>query len=139
MKTFLVCTFFFSSRRRHTRCALVTGVQTCALPISATDHGHPSAATADLDRADAERLYAKVRSGDFTAAEAELFRAQMLTEMARMSLDDGMTLQIHPGVYRNHHPQVMQRFGRYKGADIPVRSEASRCGREWGRQCWTWG
>src|SRR3546814_20645341 len=81
---------------------------------TATDHGHPSAATADLDRADAERLYAKVRSGDFTAAEAELFRAQMLTEMARMSLDDGMTLQIHPGVYRNHHPQVMQRFGRDK-------------------------
>src|SRR3546814_9462091 len=32
----LVCfvLFFFSSRRRHTRCALVTGVQTCALPIS---------------------------------------------------------------------------------------------------------
>src|SRR3546814_4553077 len=27
------CVFFFSSRRRHTRCALVTGVQTCALPI----------------------------------------------------------------------------------------------------------
>src|SRR3546814_8550174 len=33
--TYIVCTtlFFFSSRRRHTRCALVTGVQTCALPI----------------------------------------------------------------------------------------------------------
>src|SRR3546814_6232368 len=30
--------FFFSSRRRHTRCALVTGVQTCALPISVTDN-----------------------------------------------------------------------------------------------------
>src|SRR3546814_13826119 len=30
-----MCVFFFSSRRRHTRCALVTGVQTCALPISA--------------------------------------------------------------------------------------------------------
>src|SRR3546814_8806169 len=29
--------FFFSSRRRHTRCALVTGVQTCALPISADE------------------------------------------------------------------------------------------------------
>src|SRR3546814_13765900 len=57
-------------------------------------------------------------------SEAELSRAQMLTEMARMSLDDGMTLQIHPGVYRNHNPQVMQRFGRDKGADIPVaRSE----------------
>src|SRR3546814_19133103 len=33
----LFCLFCFSSRRRHTRCALVTGVQTCALPIS--DHG----------------------------------------------------------------------------------------------------
>src|SRR3546814_6120679 len=31
---FFICDFFFSSRRRHTRCALVTGVQTCALPIS---------------------------------------------------------------------------------------------------------
>src|SRR3546814_7862238 len=30
---FVSVTFFFSSRRRHTRCALVTGVQTCALPI----------------------------------------------------------------------------------------------------------
>src|SRR3546814_4067492 len=42
MCLFLVCSrgvhvgFFFSSRRRHTRCALVTGVQTCALPISLT-------------------------------------------------------------------------------------------------------
>ncbi|HVI99058.1 MAG TPA: glucuronate isomerase [Sphingomonas sp.] len=87
---------------------------------TATDHGHPSAATADLDRADAERLYAKIRSGAFTPDEAELFRAQMLTEMARMSLDDGMTLQIHPGVFRNHNVQVMERFGRDKGADIPA-------------------
>ena len=87
---------------------------------TATDHGHPSAATADLDRADAERLYARVRSGGFTAAEAELFRAQMLAEMARMSLADGMTLQIHPGVFRNHNPQIMERFGRDKGADMPV-------------------
>ncbi|MCM8729976.1 glucuronate isomerase [Hephaestia sp. GCM10023244] len=90
---------------------------------TATDHGHPSAATADLDRADAERLYERVRSGHATAADAELFRAQMLTEMARMSLDDGMTLQIHPGVYRNHNPQVMRRFGRDKGADIPVATD----------------
>src|SRR3546814_4957175 len=32
----VLCIFFFSSRRRHTRCALVTGVQTCALPICET-------------------------------------------------------------------------------------------------------
>src|SRR3546814_4191053 len=36
---FVLCFFFFSSRRRHTSCALVTGVQTCALPISARQIG----------------------------------------------------------------------------------------------------
>src|SRR3546814_11754055 len=41
MFCFVICCFFFSSRRRHTRCALVTGVQTCALPISgAKRDGH---------------------------------------------------------------------------------------------------
>src|SRR3546814_9651142 len=37
-----LCCFFFSSRRRHTRCALVTGVQTCALPISLSQIIPPS-------------------------------------------------------------------------------------------------
>src|SRR3546814_7465347 len=37
--------FFFSSRRRHTRCALVTGVQTCALPISRRSHRRRSRST----------------------------------------------------------------------------------------------
>jgi glucuronate isomerase len=86
---------------------------------TSTDHGHPSAATANLSRADAEALYAKVLAGPVSAAEAELFRAQMLTEMARMSIDDGMVLQIHPGVWRNHNAGVEARFGRDKGADIP--------------------
>src|SRR6185437_15963578 len=72
---------------------------------TSTDHGHPTPFTADLPRADAEALYARVRSGSCTGAEAELFRGQMLTEMARMSLDDGMVMQIHPGVYRSHNPQ----------------------------------
>ncbi len=86
---------------------------------TATDHGHPSAATADLSRDDAAALYARIRSGNFTPQEAELFRAQMLTEMAGMSLKDGMTMQIHPGAFRNHNDAVMARFGRDKGADIP--------------------
>ena len=90
---------------------------------TATDHGHPSAATADLSQAEAERLYARVRSGSCTAQEAELFRAQMLTEMARMSIEDGMTLQIHPGVHRNHNSALMARFGRDKGADIPMATD----------------
>jgi glucuronate isomerase len=93
---------------------------------TSTDHGHPSAQTADLSRGEAEALYGKVRSGSFTPAEAGLFRGQMLTEMARMSLDDGMVLQIHPGVYRSHNPGVLARFGRDKGADIPLPGEFVR-------------
>jgi glucuronate isomerase len=90
---------------------------------TATDHGHPTAATADLSASKAEALYSKVQSGRFTSAEAELFRGQMLTEMARMSLDDGMVMQIHPGAYRNHNAAIMARFGRDKGADIPTSTE----------------
>jgi glucuronate isomerase len=90
---------------------------------TSTDHGHPTAATADLDRAEAARLFEKVLRGSVTAVDAELFRAQMLTEMARMSLDDGLVMQIHPGSMRNHNPAVLARFGRDKGADIPTRTD----------------
>lgn len=86
---------------------------------TATDHGHPSARTADLSFDDAETLFENILSGDFSAEEAELFRAQMLTEMARMSLDDGLVMQLHPGSFRDHNPAILARFGRNMGADIP--------------------
>ena len=90
---------------------------------TASDHGHPTAATADLLPADAERLFGIVCAGTATPAEAELFRAQMLTEMARMSLDDGLVLQIHPGSCRNHNASLFRSHGRDKGADIPTRTD----------------
>jgi len=68
-------------------------------------------------------LYRKALAGNCEPAEAEIFRGQMLTEMARMSLDDGMVMQIHPGSFRNHNPQLFERFGRDKGADIPQRTD----------------
>jgi glucuronate isomerase len=86
---------------------------------TSSDHGHPSAATADLSLSEITALYDKVRKGPVSAAEAELFRAQMLTEMARMSLDDGLVMQIHPGSVRNHNHVIMDKFGRDMGADIP--------------------
>ena len=86
---------------------------------TATDHGHPTPRTADLPQEECERLFAKVLSGNFTAEEAELFRAQMLVEMARMSLDDGLVLQIHPGAFRNHNRRLFEGYGRDRGADIP--------------------
>lgn len=86
---------------------------------TATDHGHPSAATANLSEAEAEALFQRVSSAPASPADAEAFRAQMLTEMARMSLEDGLVMQIHPGSIRNHDAHVHHRFGRDKGGDIP--------------------
>lgn len=94
-----------------------------AAGATSTDHGHPSAFTANLPRAEIEALYAKVTSGPVSAAEAELFRGHMLTEMARMSIADGMVMQLHPGVHRNHNAAVLARFGKDKGADIPTAGE----------------
>ena len=89
---------------------------------TATDHGHPTANTADLSLAEAEALFARCLQGA-SAADAELFRGQMLTEMAGMSLEDGMTMQIHPGAHRNHNAVIFERFGPDKGADIPSPTE----------------
>ena len=91
-----------------------------ALGCTATDHGHPTAATADLASDSAARLFHKVASGSGDADEHELFRAQMLTEMAAMSLGDGLVMQIHPGSLRNHNTRLFQRFGPDVGADIPT-------------------
>ena len=89
---------------------------------TASDHGHPSARTEDLPQSDAEALFQKALRGTCTAQEADAFRGQMLTEMARMSLDDGLTLQIHSGSRRNHNAQVFATHGRDKGFDIPGRT-----------------
>ena len=93
---------------------------------TSTDHGHPTAATADLSEAEAEALFRKVMDGVFTPQDAELFRAQMLSEMAKMSLDDGLVMQIHPGSFRNHNRWLHGSFGRDKGADIPTRTDYVR-------------
>jgi glucuronate isomerase len=90
-----------------------------SLGATATDHGHPSARTADLPRAEAAALYDRIVSGDFTPEAADLFRGQVLTEMAAMSLDDGLVMQLHPGAFRNHNAAIFRRFGRDMGADIP--------------------
>jgi glucuronate isomerase len=93
---------------------------------TSTDHGHPTAQTADLDSSACEALFEKAVAGRITPPEAETFRAQMLTEMAKMSIDDGLVMQIHPGSSRNHNPQVFAAFGRDKGADIPTRTDYVR-------------
>jgi glucuronate isomerase len=87
---------------------------------TATDHGHPTARTVDLPGAEAEALFRRVVADNWSPEDAELFRAQMLTEMAAMSLDDGMVMQIHPGSFRSHNAELHRSHGRDKGADIPL-------------------
>ncbi|HEX7338299.1 MAG TPA: glucuronate isomerase [Rhodanobacteraceae bacterium] len=94
-----------------------------AMGATATDHGHPSPATADLSATEAGKLFDKIVRGHATAQDAELFRAQMLTEMAAMSLDDGLVMQLHPGCFRNHNRALFERFGYNMGADIPLHTE----------------
>lgn len=94
-----------------------------SLGATATDHSHPTAKTADLSKKECENLYQKIVSGIFSSDDAELFRAQMLTEMAVMSAEDGLVMQLHCGPKRNHNVPLFQRFGRDKGADVPTQNE----------------
>jgi glucuronate isomerase len=89
---------------------------------TASDHGHPTARTENYSASDAAVLFAKALAGDCTAEEAEAFRGQMLTEMARMSLDDGLVMQIHAGSSRNHSKTVFETHGRDMGFDIPLQT-----------------
>lgn len=90
---------------------------------TSTDHGHPSAATFDLPEQQCQSLLTKAMAGDCSPKEAELFRGQMLTEMAKMSIADGLVMQLHVGSYRNHNAQLYKDYGRDKGADIPTQVE----------------
>ena len=91
-----------------------------AAGATASDHGHPTARTADLPWAEAEALFGRLVGGGAGPDDAERFRAQMLTEMAAMSLDDGLVLQLHVGSWREHNPTLKARYGIGLGADIPT-------------------
>jgi glucuronate isomerase len=97
-----------------------------AAGATATDHGHPTARTADLPDSEKRSLFARIVGAKWSSEDAELFRAQMLTEMAAMSIEDGMVMQIHPGSLRNHNRALHERFGRDRGADIPQRVDYVR-------------
>ena len=90
---------------------------------TATDHGHSSARTEVLDNVTAATLFDKALTGRITAEESDAFRGHMLTEMARMSVEDGMVMQLHAGSVRNHSASIFNAFGRDKGFDIPMRTD----------------
>jgi glucuronate isomerase len=93
---------------------------------TATDHGFPSALTANLSAQECEVLFQKIIAKDHTQGDCELFRAQMLTEFAKMSCDDGLVMQLHPGSFRNHSAHLFNQYGADKGGDIPTTSEYTK-------------
>jgi glucuronate isomerase len=97
-----------------------------SMGCTSTDHGHLTAQTADLDPETAAALYGRILSGRSVPEEQQIFQAQMLTEMAGMSVEDGLTMQLHPGSVRNHNRLVYEKFGRDKGADMPSPTEYVR-------------
>jgi glucuronate isomerase len=89
---------------------------------TATDHGHPTPRTADLSPPEARELFGRIMASKPRTGDAELFRAQMLTQMAQMSCDDGMVMQLHAGAWRNHNETLFSRFGRDRGGDFPTQT-----------------
>ena len=93
---------------------------------TAADHGVLEPYTVELPPEEAERLFQRARAGEATAADQRQFEGHMLMEMARLSVEDGMVMQLHPGALRDHNQTVYQRFGTDKGADIPIATEYTR-------------
>lgn len=90
------------------------------LGATATDHGVLTPVTADLSAGECQALLDKANAGTITDDEAALFQAQMLTEMAVMSIEDGLVMQIHAGARRDYAQSIFERYGRDKGYDIPT-------------------
>jgi glucuronate isomerase len=94
-----------------------------AAGATSSDHGHPTARTLDLTDAEAEALFQRGLRGEACADDADAFRANMLFQFARMSIEDGLVLQLHPGAVRNHNMWLHETHGRDVGGDIPQATE----------------
>lgn len=94
-----------------------------SMGAAATDSAAVTPYTVTLPSKEAEAIFARALAGKATAKDAMRFTGHMMTEMARMSIEDGLVMQFHTGCYRNHNPLVFKKFGTDKGHDIPVSTE----------------
>ncbi len=97
-----------------------------SMGATATDHAVLVPNTQALAVAEANAIFQRALGGQASADDAARFSAHMLVEMARMSIEDGLVMQLHPGSLRNHNSLIFQRFGLDKGCDIPVQTEFTR-------------
>lgn len=97
-----------------------------SMGATATDHAAITAYTERLSPADADAIFQRALHNEATADDARRFTGHMLIEMARMSVEDNLVMQLHIGSFRNHNPLIFNHFGRDQGADIPITSEYTR-------------
>ena len=97
-----------------------------SLGAVATDHGAETAYTGRLAPSEADAILGRALRGEASAADARRFTGHLLMELARMSVDDGLVMQLHVGSFRDHDAAVFERFGPDMGADIPVAAELTR-------------
>ncbi len=97
-----------------------------SMGATATDHAALTPFTAELSPAEAESIFQRALKGQATADDAARLTAHMLMEMARMSIEDGLVMQLHPGSLRNHNQTIFEKFGPDKGGDIPLQTEFTR-------------
>jgi glucuronate isomerase len=97
-----------------------------SMGATATDHAALTPYTCELSNDEAEAIFQRALKGDATADDAARFTGHLLMENARMSIEDGLVMQFHPGSYRNHNRLISERFGFDKGCDIPIPVEYTR-------------
>jgi len=94
-----------------------------SLGATSTDHGVFSPYTHELSKKEVKEIFNRALKSKSTEKDVKLFTAHMLMEMARMSTEDGLVMQLHPGAYRNHNPLIFEKYGPDKGCDIPMQTE----------------
>jgi glucuronate isomerase len=97
-----------------------------AMGATAADHAALTPYTAELQEAEADRILHRALDGTATEEDATRFTGHLLIESARMSIEDGLVMQLHAGSYRNHNRAIFERIGADKGADIPIPIEFTR-------------
>ncbi len=97
-----------------------------SMGATATDHAVLVPYTERLPDAEAATIYERALAGRATATDSDRFTSHMLMEMARMSVEDGLVMQLHPGSFRNHNQRLFDRFGADRGCDIPIATEYTR-------------
>jgi glucuronate isomerase len=93
---------------------------------TATDHAVVVPYTGALARREVEALFDRALRGEASPEDNVTFSGHMLIELARMSIEDGLVMQLHPGSLRNHNRAVFERFGPDRGCDIPLATEYTR-------------